>query len=132
MVHALRRAHDLVKASGGVIDLHPTEDPAVILVGDAVAGAVDTGGAKGRHRAATQAIAAAAREGLFAIEDANEFDFFAYADSIEELQQHIVDDWREGRIGDATMAAARRLLRTAPGVKPRVRERVVITRLRPL
>lgn len=132
MVDALRRAHHLVKASGWVIDLHPTEDPAVIMVADACAGAVDTGGAKGRHRAATKAIAAAAREGLYAIEDSTEFDFSAYADSLDELQQHIVDDWLEARIGDATMAEARRLLGGAPGVNPRVRERVVITRLRPL
>ena len=130
MVDALRRARELVTKTGCLIDLHPTSAPAVVLVGDALAGEVDTGGAKMRHQSATDAIAAAVRDRLFTIDDSTEFDFSVYADTLDELQQHIHDEWREGHIGEVTFANAQALLRT-PGTRPRVRERVVINRLAP-
>ena len=133
MVDALRRAGELVKPSGCVIDLHPTSAPALVLVGDAVAGAVDTGSAKVRHQSATDAVAAAVRQRLLTIDDTTEFDFLVYADSIEELQHHIHDDWREGDIGDVTYGRAEALLAATPGLRPRVRvrERIVTNRLLP-
>jgi hypothetical protein len=131
MVDALRRARELVTQTGCVIDLHPTPAPALVLVGDQVAGVVDTGGAKERHQAATDAVAAAVRDRLFTRDDTTEFDFSVYADSLDELQQHIHDDWREGHIGELTFANAEAMLRAAPGARPGVRERVVISRLLP-
>jgi hypothetical protein len=132
MVDALRRARELVTKTGCVIDLHPTAEPALVLVGDRIGGAVDTGGAKARHQAATDAVAIAVRDGLFTIGDTAEFDFSVYADTLGELQEHIHDDWREGHIGDVTFAAAQAMLRVAPGERPRARERVVINRLVPV
>ena len=132
MVDALQRARELVTTTGCVIDLHPTAAPALVLVGDTVAGEVDTGNAKVRHQSATDAVAAARRLGLFAINDTTEFDFSVYAGSLEELQQHIHDDWREGNIGNVTYARAEALLRSASGTRPRVRERIVINRLQPV
>ena len=120
MVDALRRARELVTPSGCVIDLHPTAAPALVLVGDVVAGEVDTGSAKVRHQSATDAVAAAVRHQLFTVNDTTEFDFSIYADSIEELQQHIHEDWREGHIGNVTYGRAETLLKTAPGRQPRV------------
>jgi hypothetical protein len=131
MVDALRRACRLVAHTGCVIDLHPTSAPALVLIGDAVGGEVDTGGAKGRHQAATDAVAAAVRQRLLVVSDTTEFEFSVYADTLDELQQHIHDEWREGHIGDVTFANALAIHR-ATGLRPRVRERVVINRLRPL
>jgi hypothetical protein len=132
MVDALRRARELVASGGCVIDLHPTAAPALVLVGDAVAGEVETGNAKVRHQSATDAVAAAIRLKMFTRDDSGEFDYSIYADSVEELQQHIHDDWREGHIGNVTYGRAEALLKTATGQRPRVRERVVINRLRPV
>lgn len=131
MVDALRRAREWVAAGGWVIDIHPTAAPAVVLVGDAAAGPVETGGAKDRHQAATDAVATAVRDGLFTLEDSTEFDFSVYADTLDELQQHSHDEWREGHIGDITFANAQRLLRTDPAAKLRVHERVSASRLVP-
>jgi hypothetical protein len=131
MVDALRQARGIVKPSGCVVDLHPTADPALILIGESVAGTVDAGNAPIRHQAATDAIAAAVREGLFAAVDSTAFDFSAYAGSLDDLQAHILEDWCEGRIGDETLGHARRLLPAAPESMPRVRERVAVTLLRP-
>ena len=131
MVDALRRAVEMVTPSGCVIDLHPTSAPALVLVGDAVAGEVDTGNAKVRHQSASDAVAAAVRHRLLTIADTTEFDFSVYAGSIEELQQHIHDDWREGHIGNVTYGRAEALVK-ASGSEPRVRERIVINRLLPV
>ena len=129
MVDALRRARELMTPSGCIIDLHPTAAPALVLVGEAVAGQVDTGNAKVRHQSASDAVAAAIRLGLLAIADTAEFDFSIYADSLDELQQHIHDDWREGNIGNITFARAQALLAATPLQRPRVRERIVINLL---
>lgn len=126
MVDALRRARELLKTTGCVIDLHPTAAPALVLVGDAVAGEVDTGNAKVRHQSATDAVAAAIRLGLLALVDTTEFDFSIYADSLDELQEHIHEDWREGNIGNVTYGRAEALLKGTPAQRPRVRERIVI------
>ena len=132
MVDALRRARELITPAGCVIDLHPTAAPAVVLVGDAVGGEVDTGNAKVRHQNATDAVAAAVRIRLCAVDDSTEFDFSVHAGTLDELQQHIHDDWREGHIGNITFARTEALLKTNPGAHPRVRERIVINRLRPV
>lgn len=129
MVDALRRARELVVTTGRVIDMHPTAAPALVVVGDVIGGEVDTGNAKVRHQSATDAVAAARRLGLFVVEDSAEFDFSIYADTLDELQQHIHDEWREGHIGNVTFARAEALMRAAPGRRPSVRERVVISRL---
>ena len=132
MVDALRRACELVTPSGCVIDLHPTPVPAMVLIGDQVAGKVDTGSAKIRHQSASDAVAAAVRIGLLTIADSTEFDFSVYAATVAELQQHIHDDWREGNIGNITYGRAEALLAARPHEQPRVRERIVINRLLPV
>jgi hypothetical protein len=101
------------------------------MVGDTIAGRLQTGSAPSRHQAATDAIASVLREGLFTIDDQMEFEHSTYAATLQELQEFIVEDWCEARIGDATMARAEALLRDARGVKPRVRERVSASRLLP-
>ena len=131
MVDALRRAHALVRQSGRVIDLHPTAEQAVVLVDDVAVGVVDAGDGPERHQAATDAIGAAVAAGLFAVQRAFEFDFSVYADTIVELQEHIVEDWRDARISDEAMDRARRLLLGTPTGRARVRERVRITDLEP-
>jgi hypothetical protein len=60
-----------------------------------------------------------------------EFEFSTYADTLDELQEHILEDRRESRIGDDTMVRAQALLHRAPGVRPRVRETVSASRLLP-
>ena len=132
MVDALRRACELVTPAGCVIDLHPTAAPAMVLVANAVAGEVDTGNAKVRHQNATDAVAAAVRIRLLNVADTTEFGFSIYADSLDELQEHIHEEWREGHIGNITFARALSLLKADSHARPRVRERVVINRLQPV
>ena len=130
MVDALKRVRNWLTAQGVVVDLHPTAAVATIIIGGDIAGPIDPGGATQRHQAATDAIAAVAAEGVFAIDDAAEFEFSTYADSLDELNEHILEDWREARIGDATFARAQSLLDVKPDGRVRVLEHVSATRLR--
>ena len=130
MVDALRRASSWITPAGLIVDLHPTADVARVMVGGRVAGSIDPGGAATRHQRASDAIDAAVREGWLTMEDAAEFTFATYADSLDELSDHILADWRDARIGEATMDAARTLLQRHPGEPVMARERVAAVRLR--
>jgi hypothetical protein len=131
MVDALRRARRWLRRTGFLVDLHPTSAAAVVIVGDTIAGPLQTGSAPSRHQAASDAITSVVRESLYTKDDEMEFEHSTYAETLEELQEHVLEDWCEGRIGDDTMARARALLQDAPGVRPRVRERVSASRLLP-
>jgi hypothetical protein len=131
MVDALRRAHRIATPDGVVVDLHPSELPAAVEVGDVVTGAVDSPDGMSRHAAAGEAIVTAVNEGLFTIECVAEFPFFTYADTIEDLREYIEANWRDACIDDATVSRTRALARHVPGARPRARERLILTVLRP-
>ena len=101
-------------------------------VGARTTGRVDAGDAPLRHAAAGVALATVVQAGLFAVDRATDFTFFTYGDTIEELRDYIVENWRNARIDEGVVHRTREALRNAPGTRPRVREEVRLTRLRPL
>jgi hypothetical protein len=132
MVDALRRAHRMVKMNGCVVDLHPTAALTPVEVGARRTGRVDAGDAPLRHAAAGAALATVVRDGLFAVERAFGFTFHTYGDTVEELRDYIVENWRNARIDAETIDRTREALRGAAGTRPRVREHVRVTKLRPM
>ena len=132
MVDALRRAHRMVKSNGYVVDLHPSAARACVEIGSNKTGYVDAGDAPLRHAAASAALAVAVNERLFAVEHSLIFTFYTYGDTIEELRDYVVENWRNGRIDDETVARTREVLRVASAVRPRIREDVHIVKLRPI
>jgi hypothetical protein len=131
MVDALKRARQMVRPDGIVLDVHPTSAYAVVCAGSLAVGTVSPGDAPKRHQAATDALATVVSRGWFACEEAADFAFFTHADSIDELRDYIAENWRDTTIDAATVARARAALDRRPGEKPSVREQVRITRLRP-
>ena len=131
MVDALRRVRGMVTVDGTVVDVHPTASASAIEVETEVTGYIDACDAPLRHAAADAAVAAAVRDGLYAIEQAVEFTFYTYGATIDELREYIRDSWRDARIDEATVGRTRDALRRFPGSRPRSRERVVVTSLRP-
>jgi hypothetical protein len=131
MVDALRRAHQMVKPDGCVVDLHPSAELAPVEVGGMTSGHVDVADAPLRHAAAGVALATVIAEGLFAIERRTSFLFYTYGDTIEELREHVEENWRNARIDDRTVDRTREVLRDVPGARPRTCEHVYVTRLRP-
>src|SRR5262245_61872662 len=131
MVDALRRAHRIVKPDGCVVDLHPSAARAPVEVSGTTTGFVDGGDAPLRHAAAGVALATAIENGLFTVERTTTFAFYTYADSIDELREYIEDNWRDAKIDQLTVDRTRQALRETAGARPRTREDVCITRLRP-
>ncbi len=133
MVDALRRAHQIVKADGLIVDVHPTAEPAPVEVGTETTGHVDAGDAPQRHAAADAAARTVVDDGWFAIDAVASFTFYTYGDTIDELRDYIVANWRSARFSDETMTRTRRALSLAPaGTRPRVLERARVMTLRPL
>jgi len=124
MVDALRRARRLLTPNGLLLDLHPTASNETVEVGDRVTGFVDAGAALRRHAAAAHALEAAVSEGLFSVVATTTFDFFTYGDSIDELRDYVLENWRDTSFPADTVERTRAALREAPGVRPRVREHV--------
>src|SRR3954466_14913747 len=132
MVDALRRAHAMLAPGGRVLDLHPTAVPSSLLVGDSATGRVDAGDAPLRHAAAGAALDTVVADRLFAIERSIDITFDTYADTLDELREYVADNWRNASIGDESLARTREALRrSGPGSRPRAREIVRITKLRP-
>src|SRR6185295_3808450 len=130
MVDALRRAHRMLIRDGCVVELHPSATRASVDVGGWNTGYVDAGDAPLRHAAAGVAVATAIQEGLFVVDREVVFDFHTYGDSIEELRDYVVENWRDGHIDDDTVERTRQMLSdAAPGTRPRLRERVHLTTL---
>ena len=98
MVDALERAHRIVAPDGCVLDLHPTEVPALVQVSERTIGPVDGGDAILRHAAAGAALTKVVRDGLFDVDGVVEFNFYTYADTIEELRDYIAENWGTTRI----------------------------------
>jgi len=133
MVDALRCAYEVLVSAGWLVDLHPTDAPALVAVGANATGHVAAGDAPQRHAAATAAIVTVVERGWFETAAVVEFAFNTYGDGIDELHQHITDNWRDARFDRGTVARTGEALRTAPpGVRPRVVETVRLTTLRRL
>ena len=132
MVHALRRATDLVAPRGLLIDVHPTPDIAhlAIVLPDETAeniGIVQSETAVGRHTNADAAVAAALIEGFVRCEHADIFLFSRYCDSLDELVNYVETKWTAS-FDAMTLDKATRQLR--PGCRLRLSERVSISALR--
>lgn len=123
----------MVVLDGRILDIHPTEEPALVQMGERTIGPVDGGDAPVRHAAAGAAVTTVVRDGLFDVDGVVDFEFYTYADTIEELRDYIAENWGSTRIDDRTVKAARAALAAGPaGVRPRTLERVRLTVLRPL
>src|SRR3954452_13379247 len=132
MVDALRRAHRLLRPRGCLVDLHPTAARASVEVATQVIGDVDADDGPLRHAAAGDALTSVVDAGFFVVERSFEFDFYTYADTIEELREYVEQNWLHARIDGAIVRRTNEALFGAPGVRPRVREQVRLTRLRPI
>lgn len=138
MVDALRRAGRWVTAPHGcVIDLRPAHvepdlelglsDGSVLRVG----GLVVEDERRVRHRAAAAAVREVAATGLFTIHDELTFPFFYYADSAEELRDHIAAHWKHTQMDPPTVARTADAMAANPGARLWLREQVGIRTLRP-
>ena len=136
MVDALGRAARWVKPPPGcVIDLRPANVVADVEVGCVDGTVLGAGGLvvreerRVRHAAADAALRTTLDRGFLTIVEEEEFSFYRYPDSIDELRDYIATKWQDTELVVSTYARAHRLQRANAGSRLWLREQVVIRRL---
>jgi len=140
MVDALRRAREWLKPTGYLVDIRPTAEAAYLEVQRA-AGIVCAGrvsdvnelvGPNARHARADTALAIALSSRWFVAEVRLEFSFHRYAETVDEVRDHVRGTWMGAAIEEEALLRAASLHASEPGARLRVREQVGIVRLRPV
>jgi hypothetical protein len=138
MVHALSRACRWLRPpSGRIIDLRPAHvvpDVEIRFVDGSiqhVGGLVVDDERRRRHLAADLAVSTVVQRGTFTVNAEQEFPFYRYASSAEELREYIATKWQHTHLDAATEARAHEMMRANPGARLWLRERVAIRSLVP-
>ena len=133
MVHALEKIHSLLKPDGYLIDIHPTPEPACIVVrsGERLtpAGWIDEVADYAEYEWADDALSVVTDTGLFALERRGTFEFVWHADAVADLLTYLADEWQDARIDPVTAMRIEEMLKTAEHDKEiLVREAIRIAR----
>jgi hypothetical protein len=136
MVDALRRTRSWLNPDGRLLDVRPAHTIPEVIIGTGaqatVIGVLTVEAERHeRHAAANNALNHVLDRRLFVLEESREFAFLRYADSAEELRDHIAQRWRQTRMDDATCLRTAAALRDWPGARLWLRERAAMRRLKP-
>ncbi len=130
MVHALEQIHELLKASGYLIDIHPNgelvEFHYVLNDREHFLGYMQETDDYIEYRQADEALETAIRKGLFRPASAGGFNFRTYADSFSEMQAFLNENWSDALITDEVIARAMALEEEHGEFKTILREQTVI------
>jgi hypothetical protein len=139
MVHALRRARGLLDAGGFIVDVHPTTEQAhlelftgtdFIRLAERIDDPSPTG-PRQRHAAAERAVASCVAAGDLRQHRDVRFTFHTFADSVDELLEHLSVKWKTLKFEDEDVRRARASLARAHGSSIVVTERVIASKLSP-
>lgn len=115
MVHALETIHDLLKPDGILLDIHPTNEPAAIVVRlreqIIPAGWISESDDYVEYEWADEAVSVAVNDGLFTQEQCGTFEFVWHADSMDELRAYLAEEWKDAVIDDVTAMRIEELLK---------------------
>jgi hypothetical protein len=84
-----------------------------------------------RHSSADRAVSTVCQRGLLAVSGEEEFSYYRYPDTVEELRTYIQTKWQHTHLDGATACRADEMVRANPGAKLWLREQVVIRILQP-
>ena len=120
MVHALLECWRVLEPEGVLIDLRPFHSkPALEIItadGIFVPGHVDDSGCVADDIASSEAIAAMVRQGYFALQKQDSFQFANYWDTLDGLLEHADEKWRDfACIPPSVVAGAWRCIAGANG-----------------
>ena len=114
MVHALKQVHRILRPDGQLVDVHNLPVPHRIEVyshGNATrAGWLLDRTDFENERFALNAITQVVSEGLFLLEDEQDFDFDIHTDNVPELQKWLADGWESAVIPERTIQRVESLL----------------------
>ena len=138
MVDALNRARRWLKASSGrIIDLRPAHVVPLVELGLSNGSIAPVGGLvvdderHQRHLAADLAVLTVMRLGTLTMTADQEFSFYRYSDSADELRDYIATKWQHTHLDAATHARICQMMDASPGARLWLREQVKIRILLP-
>jgi len=136
MVHALEQIHDLLKPEGHLIDIHPNgelvEFHYMLNQKEHFLGYMQETDDYIEYRQADEALETALSKGLFRLDTAGEFEFRTYADSFDEMQTFLNENWSDAVVTDEVIAEAMWLEKEYGEFRTFLREQVVIGLLKTL
>jgi len=137
MVHALEKIWRCLNPGGMLIDIHPTSEPAAIVVRvdqrDSAAGWITESDDYEEYEWADTALVHTISRGLFSVEQQGTFEFVWHADNLAELRDCLKAEWRDAIIDDVTAMHIEDLLKSLAREKEViVRAKINIARLRKL
>lgn len=131
MVHALEESRRVLARNGRLIDIRPLSSyPPVVVItedGDKLAGRFNDSLGIPDDQAANNAIADAVRQGIFFKDAEEQFEFFYYWDTVEQMQAYVEDRWEGWVILENTIL--QNLSRIISESKGRVQMRVSLNML---
>ncbi len=120
MVDALHRACRWLRPTGCILDIHPTANVPTVEADGRMIGRVDVPDGPDRHAAADAALHRVIDEGLLVEAATHRFEFYTWGDTLDELREHIEENWRDAHL---VLDAG------APAGRCRATERVRLTKL---
>ncbi len=137
MVHALEIIRQLLKPDGLLVDIHPTDEPAMIDVRlhdrNTPAGWITESDDYVEYEWADEALKAAVDRGWYRLERRNTFEFVWHADRLGDLRAYLADEWKDALIDDVTAMRIEEMFRSPTRDKEiLVREAIGIARYRRL
>jgi hypothetical protein len=115
MVHALVQIHGMLQPDGILISVHDLPYPHTVEVhssGNVLeAGQLLDSADYEDERLAFEALARVVSDGLFLLEDEQEFYFNIHAGNIGDLQQLLTEEWETAILPDETVARVENILR---------------------
>ncbi len=137
MVHALETIHGLLKHDGTLLDIHPTNEPATIVVRLREqlipAGWVHESDDYVEYEWADEAMQHVVNDQHFALAQAGAFQFVWHADSMSDLRAYLAKEWKDAIVDDVTAMRIEELLKLPVRDKEiLVSEKVHIARYRRL
>ena len=135
MVHALEKIYTLLKPEGILIDIHPTPEPAALVVRldqrPTPAGWLDEVTDYAEYEWTDEALQAATDTGLFSLERRSAFEFVWHAESVPDLLAYLAEDWQDARLDAVTAMRLEEMLKTPePDKEILVKEAIRIARYR--
>jgi hypothetical protein len=135
MVHALEKVHNLLKAGGLLVDLHPSaEAVAIDVLVDGTplpAGWLKETDEGIEYLRADEALARVVGDRLFEMQGQERTPFARYADNLEDLLEYLAEAWKDAFLDDTTLRRVRELLAQPAGRHEIVvRETLVVSALR--
>ncbi len=113
MVHALEQIHDLLEPGGHLINFQPNgelnEFYAVLDEDEMFIGYLLESDDYIEYFQALDALETVKGSGLFQSEKVGEFEFFAYADSFNEMKAYLEENWSDAVFTDEVITSAQNL-----------------------